>query len=143
LRAARSVAEVSFRFSETSDSAAGPAERDAASATISAESVDHLRHRADRGLTVTAIAESQTDGVVATGAYQPVGDTAELLAVATLPQARRRGIARALTAYLAHHAFDAGVNLMILSAQNDNVARVYERVGFSRVGNTRAAEPGQ
>lgn len=77
---------------------------------------------------------------MAAGSYQPISDTAEILAVATLPAARRKGLAAAVTAKLAHDARDNGVRLLVLSAQNDDVARVYERVGFHRIGTVCAAE---
>lgn len=101
--------------------------------------IAHLRERGRQGRTITAIAESD-DGVLATGSYQPVDGLAEVLAVATLPSARRRGIAGALTGPLAQHALANGVGTVLLSAQDDNVAHVYERVGFRRVGSTGAAE---
>jgi predicted GNAT family acetyltransferase len=88
---------------------------------------------------MTAVAESEA-GVLAVGSYQPVGETAELVGVATLPEARRRGLAGAVTALLARHALEHGVRNLLLSAQDDDVARVYERVGFRRVGSTHAAE---
>ena len=50
---------------------------------------------------MTVLAETDADGVVATGSYQPIETTAEVVSVATLPCARRRGIAGALTARLA------------------------------------------
>ena len=74
------------------------------------------------------------------GSYQPVGDLAEIVAVATLPEVRRRGLAGAVTALLARHAWEHGVPTLLLSAQDDDVARIYERVGFRRVGSTHAAE---
>jgi hypothetical protein len=44
-----------------------------------------------------------------------------------------------VTALLANHAMQHGVRTVLLSAQDDDVARVYERVGFRRVGSTGAA----
>ena len=65
---------------------------------------------------------------------------ATVLAVATLPSARRRGVGGALTAFLAQHAIANGVDQVLLSAQDEDVARAWERVGFRRVGSTGAAE---
>ena len=90
--------------------------------------VAHLRDRARRRLTVTAVAETG-DGVVASGIYNPVGDTAEVLAVATLPAARRQGFAGSVTAGLVRHARENGVRLLLLSAESDDVARVYAAAG--------------
>ena len=61
--------------------------------------------------------------------------------MATLPSARRRGYASQLTATLARHALTAGAPLVFLSAGDDDVARLYTRVGFRRVGTACIAEP--
>ncbi|MEU6218782.1 GNAT family N-acetyltransferase [Streptomyces sp. NPDC047022] len=143
LLAGRAIAEVSFGFGGTAVGEPGVVERDAALARISPEMAEHLRYRARSGLTVTVVAETADEGVVAAGSYQPMGPTAEVLAVATLPSARRRGIAAALSARLAQHAHGAGVETAVLSAQDADVVRVYERAGFTAVGTVHAAEPGQ
>ncbi|WP_117211848.1 GNAT family N-acetyltransferase [Allorhizocola rhizosphaerae] len=83
---------------------------------------------------VTAIAESTVEGPLATGQYQRVGEVAEIVGVATVPSARRKGLGAAVTATLAAHALDHGVTVVFLSAGSDDVARVYEGVGFKRVG---------
>lgn len=139
LLSGRAVADVSFTFGGTATGPGGATERDAVVEGLSADLVDHLRDRDRRGLTITAVAESEA-GVLAVGSYQPVGETAEVLGVATLPEARRWGLAGAVTALLARHALERGVRNLLLSAQDDDVARVYERVGFRRVGSTHAAE---
>jgi ribosomal protein S18 acetylase RimI-like enzyme len=135
----RAVADVSFTFGGTATGPGGATERDSVVEGLSPDLIDHLRDRNRRGLTITAVAESEA-GVLAVGSYQPVGEAAEVLAVATLPEARRRGLAGAITALLARHALESGVRNLLLSAQDDGVARVYERVGFRRVGSTHAAE---
>jgi predicted GNAT family acetyltransferase len=120
----------------------GAAERDTFLGKLDPDLVAHLNDRARRGLTITAVAEDPIEGVVASGSYQPMGEFAEIMAVATLPSARRRGLAGALTALLARHAHDeAGVRTVLLSAQDDDVARVYARVGFQQAGTAHAAEP--
>ena len=134
LATGRAVVDVSFEFGGTVGGAAGAAERDAARTGLSPELVAHLRRRAELGLNVTALAETDADGVVATGSYQPIERTAEVVSVATLPCARRRGIAAALTATLARDAQARGVGTLLLSATDDDVARIYERVGFRRIG---------
>jgi GNAT superfamily N-acetyltransferase len=136
---AQAVAGVSFGAGGTGTGPAGAADREAAARNLVPELTAHLRDRARRRLTITAVAETD-GGVMSAGSYQPVGDTAEILAVATLPVMRRRGLAAAVTAKLAQHARENGVRLLILSAQNDDVARVYERVGFHRIGTVCAAE---
>jgi len=92
-----------------------------------------------RGVTVGAGAFT-ADGMVASGQHQPVGSATEIVGVGTLPTMRRRGLAAAVTSVLVEHAFDDGINLVLLSAESDAVAAVYERVGFRRVGHAGAAE---
>lgn len=135
----RAVADVSFTAGGTAVLPGGAKERDAFAEQLPAELVDHLQDRSRRGLTVTAVA-IDADGVLAVGSCQPVGEAAEVLAVATLPEHRRRGLAAAVTSTLVAHGAERGVRTALLSAQDDDVARVYERVGFRRVGTMHAAE---
>jgi GNAT superfamily N-acetyltransferase len=79
--------------------------------------------------------------VVGGGSHGPRGDTTELTGIAVLPRARRRGIGAAITGALVEDAHHRGVRTVFLSAQDDAVARVYERVGFVRVGTACIAEP--
>ena len=67
----------------------------------------------------------------------------EIVGVATLPSARRRGLGTAVTAALVADARASGVSTIFLSAASDDVARVYERLGFVRVGHSGlASAPG-
>jgi ribosomal protein S18 acetylase RimI-like enzyme len=79
------------------------------------------------------------DGVLAAGSLQPAGDAAEILAVATLPSHRRRGVAAAVTTALLHEAERRAVAVTLLSTRDQAVTRVYERVGFRCVGTHLAA----
>ena len=78
-------------------------------------------------------------GIVGVGSAQPVVDlalgicAAELTGIGVLPSYRRSGIAAAITGALSTAATQRGVEVLLLSAQSDEVARVYERVGFQRV----------
>ena len=58
-----------------------------------------------------------------------------------LPRARGRGVGEALTRVLVDDAAARAVDTVFLSARDDAVARVYERVGFRRVGTACLAEP--
>ena len=80
------------------------------------------------------------DGPVASGVHQPVGDTTEVVGVATLPSARRRGLGAAVTAALVAHATASALDLVFLSAASDDVARIYERLGFRRVARAGIAD---
>jgi predicted GNAT family acetyltransferase len=90
-----------------------------------------VRDRLKAGTSVTAVAEDET-GPIAVGTLRPLGDVAEIIAVGTLPMLRRRGLAGAVTAALVRHALAHGVETVFLSAADDDVARVYERLGFRR-----------
>jgi len=120
---------------------AGPTERDAALPELSDELVEGFRKRSAAGAYHTAVADSPTDGVLATGALMRDGDVAEIAGVATLPSARGRGYASQLTAQLARTALTEGTHLIFLSAGDDDVARLYTKVGFRRAGTACIAEP--
>lgn len=120
--------------------AAGPAERDACG-PLPAEAVRQAREMFDGGDFLTAVADAPGEGILATATSQRSGDVAEVVGVATLPSARRRGYASQLTATIAGRLLKDGVNLVFLSAGDDDVARLYTRVGFRRVGTACIAEP--
>ena len=133
------VAAVAFGHAGTATGPAGPQERDEHAA---ADERDHarLRERLAAGLTVMVVAEDER-GPVASGAHQPVGDVSEVVGVATLPAARRRGLGVAVTSALVADALGAGIETVFLSAASDDVARIYERLGFVRVAHAGIAEP--
>jgi predicted GNAT family acetyltransferase len=70
-----------------------------------------------------------------------VGGVSEIVGVATLPAFRRRGLAAVVVDCLIDHALAHGVTTVFLSAGSDDVARVYARLGFRRVGTACTAEP--
>jgi ribosomal protein S18 acetylase RimI-like enzyme len=93
------------------------------------------------GLLGMVAAYDEHGRVVGGGSHGPRGDTTELTGIAVLPRARRRGIGADITRALVEDAHSRGVGTVFLSAQDDAVARVYERVGFVRVGTACIAEP--
>jgi ribosomal protein S18 acetylase RimI-like enzyme len=119
---------------------AGVRERDALPAPEQ-DVIDAARARAAGGRYVTAVVDSVTDGILATGVLMSAGDVGEIAGVATLPSARRRGYASQLTATLARHGLEQGLELVFLSATDDDVARMYSRVGFRRLGTACIASP--
>ena len=92
-----------------------------------------LRERIRNGITGVAVAAAG-GRVVAAGSHQPVGNVSEIMGVGTLAAERRRGIGSAVTAQLAEDARGSGATLLVLSAADERVARLYERLGFRRVG---------
>ncbi|HEY3336295.1 MAG TPA: GNAT family N-acetyltransferase [Candidatus Limnocylindrales bacterium] len=133
------VAAVAFGHGGTAAGDPGPAERDAIAAGSTTDRT-RLRERIASGAAVMMVAED-ADGPVASGVHQPVGDVTEVVGVATLPTARRRGIGAAVTAALVGHALASGLALVFLSAASDDVARIYERLGFRRAALAGLAEP--
>jgi ribosomal protein S18 acetylase RimI-like enzyme len=119
---------------------AGVPERDALPAPGD-DVIDAARARAATGRYVTAVVDSATDGILATGVLMSAGDVGEVAGVATLPSARRRGYASQLTATLARYGVEHGLKLIFLSATDDDVARMYTRVGFRRLGTACIASP--
>lgn len=90
----------------------------------------------------TVLAAAVRDGtVLCAGQYNPVDGVAEVVAVGTLPSARRQGLALGVTAALAADARARGVRTVFLSAGDEDVARIYGRIGFHRVGTALIAEP--
>ena len=55
--------------------------------------------------------------------------------------ARRRGLGAAVTAALVDDARRGGADIVFLSAGSDDIARVYGRLGFERVGTAGLAQP--
>lgn len=92
------------------------------------------------GLLALVAAYDGQGAVVGGGSHGPRGDTTELTGIAVLPRARRQGVGAAITAALVADARARGVRTVFLSAQDDAVARIYERVGFERVGTACIAE---
>ncbi|SCX54657.1 Acetyltransferase (GNAT) family protein [Klenkia marina] len=103
---------------------------------------DVLRERIAAGRTVMMIAVEDGEPV-AVGSHQPLDvdgvGFSEIVGVATLPRFRGRGLGAGLASTLVEHARET-VETVFLAAGDDDVARVYERVGFARIGTTLVGE---
>jgi len=139
LAQALAVANLSFGVGGTDIGLVGPVERDEAAGELTEGWMGYFRERIRSGLTVMAVVES-ANGVLAVASCKPVGKFAEIVGVATLPSERRRGLGAAVTAFLASHVFAQGVETILLSAEDDDVARIYRQIGFHRVGTAGAVE---
>ncbi|MEV0430335.1 GNAT family N-acetyltransferase [Micromonospora sp. NPDC050495] len=137
----RAVAAVGFANGGTTRGDAGPADRDAAIAHLDVAALEEEAVRIGDGRRISVLAEAPEQGALASGMAMRVDDVAEIAGVATLPAARRRGLGAAVTATLAHRLRAAGTDLVFLSAGSEEIARVYLRVGFRRVGTACIAEP--
>jgi ribosomal protein S18 acetylase RimI-like enzyme len=134
------VAHVGFGAPGTGIGREGARERDDTAATMSVAMVDFQKARARTGLSIS-YAAFDDDGPLCVGTHQPVGRVTEIVGVATLPSARRRGLGVAVTAALVADARTRGVETVFLSAGSEDVARIYERVGFRRIGLVGSAGP--
>ncbi len=94
----------------------------------------------DAGETVV-YAAFDDDGPLAAGMHQPMGSVTEIVGVATLPSARRRGLGMAVTRALISDALAEGVELVFLSAAGLEVTRMYEELGFRQVATAMLAVP--
>ncbi|MBU8856113.1 MULTISPECIES: GNAT family N-acetyltransferase [unclassified Micromonospora] len=137
----RAVAAVGFANGGTARGDAGPAERDAALAQLDVAALEEEATRVADGRRISVLAEAPGEGALASGMAMRVDDVAEIAGVATLPSARQRGLGAAVTATLARELRAAGTDLIFLSAGSEDIARVYLRVGFRRVGTACIAEP--
>ncbi|SNS19746.1 FR47-like protein [Streptosporangium subroseum] len=140
LPSALAVPHLAFAEPGTGVGVAGLAELATAAVTRAADgSVERAVSRMRAGL--TAIAAAVEDGMaLCAGQHQPVGAVSEIVGVGTLPAARRRGLGLAVTAALVADARSRGVKTVFLSAGDDDVARMYARIGFRRIGTALIAE---
>jgi ribosomal protein S18 acetylase RimI-like enzyme len=125
--------------------AAGPgdtADRDAMVPAVELSSLELVRARMRAGrLLLAGGFDPAHDGPIAVGGCQVLSRIAEIVGVGTLPLARRRGFGTAITARLAAAALAHGAETVFLSAADDDVAKMYERLGFARVGTSLVAGP--
>jgi ribosomal protein S18 acetylase RimI-like enzyme len=140
LPSAQTVARLAYASGGTAIHDVGPSERDAAAEQRAPADADDLRQLIRDGRSVVVVAEDE-HGVLCSGGHNPVGDVTEIVGVGTLPSARQRGLGAAVTDTLVADAIRRGVEVIFLSADTDDVARVYERVGFRRVGTACVARP--
>jgi ribosomal protein S18 acetylase RimI-like enzyme len=133
------VAIVGFSSPGTATGPEGSAELASVLSQRKSDADGFVRERLRQGLTVTYAA--YVDGApVCVGSHQPVDGVSEVVGVATLPAFRRRGIAAAVVHRLLVDALERGITTVFISADDDNVARIYERVGFRRTATACVAE---
>jgi ribosomal protein S18 acetylase RimI-like enzyme len=131
LPAAQAVVELAFAAEGMEPGDVGPEARDLAAAQLG--DLVFLRDRLADGLTAMAVAEGD-EGPLGAGSHQLAAGVAEVMGIGTLPAVRRRGIGAAVTGRLVADARERGADVVFLSAAGDDVARLYERLGFHRVG---------
>ncbi|MFJ4089955.1 GNAT family N-acetyltransferase [Kitasatospora sp. NPDC089913] len=141
LAEALAVPHLAFGEPGTGVGSAGPAELAVRAEALKADgSAERLAGRITAGM--TALAAAFGDGTaLCAGQHNPVGEVTEVAGVGTLPSARRRGLAQAVTAALVAHARAGGVRTVFLSAADEDVARIYRRAGFRSFATALIAEP--
>ena len=101
-----------------------------------------LRERIATGRTVMMVAVENGEPV-AVGSHQPVDvdgtGVSESSAWRRCPRLRGRGLGAGIASALVAHAGETA-DMVFLAAGDDDVARVYERVGFARLATTAVAE---
>jgi ribosomal protein S18 acetylase RimI-like enzyme len=104
-----------------------------AAAFGAAEPDDAAVDRALRGGALRVMARDAASGLVVGGgvATTPLDDTSEIAGIAVLEGYRRRGIAGAMTAWLAGALFAAGVSTAFLTPGDEGAQRMYARAGFA------------
>ncbi|MER5864838.1 GNAT family N-acetyltransferase [Kitasatospora sp. NPDC002040] len=141
LAEALAVAYLSFAEPGTAIGTAGPDELAAMTAQLTADgTAARIAGRIRDGLTVVAAAFGPDGNALCGGQHQPVGPVSELVGIGTLPSARRQGLGYAVTAALVADARARGVETVFLSAGDQDVARIYGRVGFRPVGTALIAD---
>jgi ribosomal protein S18 acetylase RimI-like enzyme len=138
---ARTVANLAFAEAGTAAGETGRPELVAAAAHVDEAALGALRDRLRRRLTVM-VAAGDGDGPLSVGSHNPVGPVTEIVGVGTLPAARRRGLGAAVTSELVEDAVAGGADVVFLSAADEDVARLYGRLGFRRAATALIAEPG-
>lgn len=139
----RAAVWVAFQNSGTSTGEAGIAERDAqldrAEREVQGSVLDRLAAGQLR-VAAVSVGDEPAAGAVGGGSYAPVAGVAELAGIGVLPAFRRRGLAASVTHALAADALSRGIATVFCSAEGEAVARVYEGIGFTRVGTACIAE---
>ena len=132
------VAKLAFDAPGTDIGALGVEAIAQAASAVEGDTVALTRARIEGGLAVVAVARVE-GAAVAVGTHQPVGAVTEVVGVGAAPAFRRRGLGSAVTSALVADAFDRGAETVFLSAGDETIARVYERIGFRVVGQVGAA----
>ena len=133
------VAGVAFSHAGSAIGEAGVAARDQRAAEDTADHASLRARLADRLFALSVIEDDE--GPIASAGYQVANDVTEIVGVATLPVARRRGLGAAVTSALIENALEAGIGTIFLSAASDDTARIYRGLGFEQIGQAGLAEP--
>lgn len=138
LAAALALANLAFSHGGTAVGDAGADALRRAAAQVGADAVERCRARLATGRASMVVGRAGETTVAVASAQQAVG-VAEVVGVGTLPTHRRRGLGAAVTAAVVRCARAKGARTVFLSAGDDDIARIYARLGFLRVGTAGIA----
>lgn len=96
--------------------------------------VDRLRVDIARPTSIFLLAWLEWEPV-GTGVSHSLKGAAEIVGVVTRQDRRKRGVAAAIISELVRRHFANGGDFVFLDTANEEAARVYERLGFSRFGS--------
>ncbi|GLY29897.1 GNAT family N-acetyltransferase [Kineosporia sp. NBRC 101731] len=102
--------------------------------------VEHSRMRIRKQATVFTAVDEETGTAVAAGQHNPLDGVTEIVGVGTLPSRRREGHGAAVTSALVADATERGIGTVFLSAADEDVARIYRRLGFRQIGTAMIVE---
>jgi GNAT superfamily N-acetyltransferase len=105
------------------------------SGPLAQHAVDSLRQTAEGGGVVVLARDAESGEPAGAGlCVAPHEGVTELAAVGVRESFRRKGIAAAMTGWLARTAYDRGMELVFLMAHGPGEARIYGRAGFVEIG---------
>ncbi|HEX8700824.1 MAG TPA: GNAT family N-acetyltransferase [Myxococcaceae bacterium] len=90
------------------------------------------------GESFLALARSESGPLSASCLMTPVGGLAEVAGVATVPEARQRGLGSWVSSACVQEAWRRGVECVVLTAGSARAGRVYEGLGFGLLGQAVA-----
>jgi len=93
-----------------------------------------LKHTAESGGVVVLARDASGEPAGAGLCVAPYEGVTELTSIGVREAFRRRGIAAAMTGWLAQAALDRGMTLVFLMAAGEDEARIYRRAGFVDAG---------
>lgn len=140
LLATRVAVDIGFRNEGTGTGPVAESARDVALAAATTGAVGGQMRDAMTSGRMRVVAALGARGPIGGGTHQPRGAVTELTGIGVLPAYRRRGIGARITAVLVADALAGGAGTVFLSAGSDDVARVYQGIGFRRVGTACVAE---
>jgi len=99
----------------------------------------YLDELGDTDLRYYLVAEALDGTILGDAGLLSIAETAQIVTIGVIPQARRRGIARILVRALVDEARQRGAEEVLLEVRVDNepALKLYESEGFSAIGKRK------